>query len=151
MKNFDKALEAVTNGTGNVLICGGESSGKSKVLEMIAAYTLGSQDIFVMMNSQKLKQMVWTRPDSTYIYKSKGAKINPQIQTPISQDIVFIDEYDCLEELKKTTKGKRVIMTYTTENSKDLPQEYKDFFQKAVLCEVDVLTKDRQVSEVINI
>ena len=151
MKDFDKALEVVNSDCGNVLIVGGDCSGKSKVLEMITAYLLGKENIFAMSNSSKIRGMINSHPDSTYVYKSSGGKVNKDIIGNIEQKTVLVDEYPDINELISQLEiDKRIIMTYHAESLEAIPAIMYKYFPVIVQCKtINEQTKEKGISQVI--
>lgn len=153
MKNFNLVENLLDEDVGNVLIIGGECSGKSEALECAARYLIAKTPIFVITNSSYPISIVNEHPDSGYIYKSKTAKLLRENVESIEQDVIFIDGCNNFKELFSAIGiDKRVIMTYDANSIDEIPNTLSKYFKTIVTSKmIDSTTHEKAITSVAHI
>lgn len=147
---LDVLMDALNNDTANILIMGGECSGKSHVLEAVALEILKNNEACVMSTSSKVKEFISKKPDSKYIYKSNHQAVDYKEVQELEQDYLLIDgDIDIPELLANTSVGKRLIVTYSGDDYERLPAYLSIYFPVIVKCGVlDEETKEKGIQKI---
>ena len=111
----------------NILLCGGESSGKTNAIKELARELSLHHTVLVLSNHKEIQSCAFRPENVELLYKPKDCTQVGMEYLETECDYIFIDERcENIEELKNNVKQKLVIVK-TLKTQEDIISESKNY------------------------
>lgn len=153
MNNVDLLLKEFTQPHTDVILYGGECSGKTPMMIEIAKKLLEENDVLSLSNHSELRVMMNKKLNSQNLYKSTEGTVDVKSMKPYIEDVQYIIIDECPENLDEVMKNipanKNILMTYKSENEKDIPENIKKYFN--TFAQTKIINKETKEKGIVNI